>query len=287
MKRAAFHKCRRYVWAYIRLKHIIHGIYRFLKTRLSDYPSRSIKFLLRRHSFATLYIEENMNTKFLLEQLLGNNADRSRNKSSTSHSDMQIPDEISAFLSGKGGAALAGGALGLLLGSKSGRKMGGKALKYGGIAVIGTLAYKAYQNYQSQQKNSGTNPVQPIGELPPKQEEAHCKAILVAVIAASKADGHIDAREREMIDGEIRKITNDQQLQQWFDLELAKPLDPAEVAKNSENQAMAAEMYLASVMIVDEQNFMEKAYLGELARQLKIPSDLQAELDRQAKSLNV
>jgi uncharacterized membrane protein YebE (DUF533 family) len=225
-----------------------------------------------------------MNTKFLLEQLLGNNTDRSKNKSSSSNSDMQIPDEISAFLSGKGGAALAGGALGLLLGSKSGRKMGGKALKYGGIAVIGTLAYKAYQHYQSQQKNSGTNPVQPIGELPPKQEEAHCKAILVAVIAASKADGHIDAREREMIDGEVRKITNDQQLQKWFDFELAKPLDPAEVAKNSENQAMAAEMYLASVMIVDEQNFMEKAYLGELAKQLKLPSDLQTELERQAKS---
>lgn len=114
---------------------------------------------------------------------------------------------------------MAGGALGLLLGSKSGRKMGGKALKYGGIAVIGSLAYKAYQNYQSQQKNSGTNPVKPIGE---------------------------------------------------FDFELAKPLDPAAVAKNSENQAMAAEMYLASVMIVDEQIFMEKAYLGELAKQLKL-----------------
>ena len=41
------------------------------------------------------------------------------------------------FLGGRGGAALAGGALGLLLGSKKGRKMGGKALKYGGVAALG------------------------------------------------------------------------------------------------------------------------------------------------------
>lgn len=44
---------------------------------------------------------------------------------------------------------LGGGALGLLLGSKRGRKMGGKALKYGAVAGVGALAWKAYQNYQA------------------------------------------------------------------------------------------------------------------------------------------
>ncbi|MBN8539798.1 MAG: tellurite resistance TerB family protein [Deltaproteobacteria bacterium] len=224
-----------------------------------------------------------MNTKFLLEQLLGNSTDHSKNNSSLPNSRQNIPDDLSSILTGKGGAALAGGALGLLLGSKSGRKMGGKVLKYGGLAVIGTLAYKAYQNHQKQDGKAGTPPIQPLGQLSPSQEEAHSKAILIALIAASKADGHIDGREREMIDSEVRKITDDPQLQRWFETELAKPLDPAEVAKHSADEAMATEMYLASLLAIDEQNFMEKAYLGELARQLNIPPGLQAELERQAK----
>ncbi len=38
---------------------------------------------------------------------------------------------------------LGGGAMGLLVGSKRGRSMGGKALKYGAIAGVGVLAWKA------------------------------------------------------------------------------------------------------------------------------------------------
>ena len=46
----------------------------------------------------------------------------------------------SITLSGKAGAALGGGAIGLLLGSKKGRKMGGKILTYGGLAALGVAA---------------------------------------------------------------------------------------------------------------------------------------------------
>ena len=177
---------------------------------------------------------------------------------------------------------MAGGALGLLLGSKSGRKMGGKALTYGGLAVFGTLAYKAYQNYQKQSSHRFANPVLPLEQLPPSEAASHCKVILIALIAAAKADGHIDDHERQLIDGEVSKLTTDPSLQQWFDRELKKPLDPAEIAQHATNPAMAAEMYLASVLTVDQQSFMEKSYLDELARQLKIPPALQTELSLQA-----
>ena len=49
---------------------------------------------------------------------------------------------------------LGGGALGMMLGSKRGRKMGGKALKYGALAGVGVLAWKAYQNYQTNNQAS-------------------------------------------------------------------------------------------------------------------------------------
>ncbi len=48
---------------------------------------------------------------------------------------------------------LAGGAVSSALMSKSGRKAAGKALKIGGIAAIGGLAYKAYQSHQLNNKS--------------------------------------------------------------------------------------------------------------------------------------
>ena len=41
-------------------------------------------------------------------------------------------------------------------------------------------------------------------------------------------------------------------------------------------------MYLASLVMVDDQNFMERAYLDELARQLKLEPSLKTELETQA-----
>ncbi|MCY1466449.1 hypothetical protein D9M71_847620 [compost metagenome] len=43
-------------------------------------------------------------------------------------------------------------------------------------------------------------------------------------------------------------------------------------------------MYLASLLMVDEENFMERAYLNELSRQLSLDAGLKAELENQAKN---
>ncbi|KRA76983.1 hypothetical protein ASD78_05055 [Lysobacter sp. Root667] len=179
---------------------------------------------------------------------------------------------------GKG--ALAGGALGLLLGNKKMRKMGGKLALYGGVAAVGVLAYKAYGEYRKQQDGSAAEP-QTVDRLPPPQAELHSQAILKALVAAAKADGHIDQREREVIEGEFTRIDNDPALRQWLHAELEKPLDPAEVARAASTPEMASEMYLASLLAADEQSFMERAYLDELARQLKIDDALKARLEAQ------
>ena len=181
---------------------------------------------------------------------------------------------------GKG--ALAGGALGLLLGNKKMRKMGGKLALYGGVAAVGVLAYKAYGEYRKQQDGSAVEP-QTVHRLPPPQAELHSQAILTALVAAAKADGHIDAREREVIEGEFTRIDNDPGLRQWLHAELEKPLDPAEVARAASTPEMASEMYLTSLLAADEQSFMERAYLDELARQLKIDDALKAKLEAQLK----
>lgn len=175
------------------------------------------------------------------------------------------------------------GALGLLLGSKKARKYGGKVLTYGGLAALGVLAYKAYGNWQaSQGAGQGSEP-QTLDRLPPAQAEQHSQAVLRALVAAAKSDGHIDDRERALIEGEFTRLDSDRDLQHWLHDELNKPLDPAEVARAAQTPEMAAEMYLASVMMVDQENFMERAYLDELARQLRLEPALRQELESQVR----
>ncbi|MDY7568634.1 tellurite resistance TerB family protein [Pseudomonas sp. CCC4.1] len=190
---------------------------------------------------------------------------------------------LGGLLSGAGGGALAASALGLLLGNKSARKYGGQALTYGGLAALGVLAYKAYGNWQANQGTAPQTEPQTIDRVPAPQVEQHSQAILKALVAAAKADGHVDERERQLIDGELNKLNGDPALRQWLQAELNKPLDPAEVARAGSTPEIAAEMYIASLILVDEEHFMERAYLEELAKQLKLDPGLKIELEAQVK----
>jgi uncharacterized membrane protein YebE (DUF533 family) len=142
---------------------------------------------------------------------------------------------LGGLLSGAGGGALAAGAMGLLLGNKKVRKVGGKVAIYGGLAALGVLAYKAYGNYNAQKGTAPQSEPQTLDRLPPAQAEQHSQAILKALVAAAKADGHIDDRERQLIEGEFTKLDNDQELQHWLHAELNKPLDPTDVARCGEH----------------------------------------------------
>ncbi|AYF90364.1 tellurite resistance TerB family protein [Pseudomonas sp. DY-1] len=228
-----------------------------------------------------------MNTRGLLDQLLKSGQDllqqKTAGKSGGFSGGKSNSGDLGSLLKGAGGGALAAGALGLLLGNKSARKLGGKALTYGGLAALGVLAYKAYGNWQAQQAGAPQSEPQTLDRLPAPQAEQHSQAILKALVAAAKADGHVDARERQLIEEELAKLTQDADLRRWLDAELNKPLDPTDVARAATTPEMAAEMYLASVLMVDEEHFMERAYLEELARQLRLDPGLKAELERQVR----
>ena len=223
-----------------------------------------------------------MNTRSLLDQLLKSGQELLGSQAGKSAAGKSGGNGLGNLLSGAGGGALAAGAMGLLLGSKKARKYGGKALTYGGLAALGVLAYKAYGNWQARQ-GAGNHEPQTLDRLPPAQAEQHSQAVLRALVAAAKSDGHIDERERALIEGEFTRLDSSQALQQWLHTELNKPLDPAEVARAAQTPEMAAEMYLASVMMVDQENFMERAYLDELARQLRLDPALRQELENQVR----
>ncbi|WP_434774929.1 tellurite resistance TerB family protein [Pseudomonas oryzihabitans] len=230
-----------------------------------------------------------MNTRGLLDQLLraGQQALAKKTGQSTTRPGAGTPsagkDPLGGLLSGLGSSGLAAGALTALLGSKRGRGIGGKAVGYGGLAALGMVAYKAYQSWQANQAQ-GTQTAEPrtVDRVPEHEAEAHGRAVLIALIAAAKADGHVDDQERQAIEAEMAKVDDDPELRSWLQRELEQPLDPAKVAAAAETPEMAAEMYLASLMLIDDQQYMEKAYLDELARQLRLEPGLRAELEREA-----
>lgn len=228
-----------------------------------------------------------MITRLLADQLFKSGAKMlsdKRGKPAQDKSGTQS-SQLDGMLAGVGGSALASGAMSMLMGKKRGRKSGGSLRTYAGLGALGVAAYKAYSDWQEKDQSTAPNGnPRTVDRVPEDQVEEHSYAVLRAVIGAAKADGHIDDRERQMIDGEIAKLANDPELAIWFNRELHRPLDPADVARAATTPEIAAEMYLASRLVIDEENFMERSYLEELARQLKLDPGLKAELDAQAET---
>ncbi|QAX85763.1 DUF533 domain-containing protein [Pseudomonas sp. DTU12.3] len=249
-----------------------------------------------------------MNTSDLLEQLLRGQASAGQQTSATTGDGLGgLGGLLGGLLGGadasgtRGGSAGGGlGGLGGLLGGLLGGGAGGLGGALGGgggtqsrsggsnyaaLASLGMMAYQAYQAWQRSQASAAPQQLpQTANLLAGPDVEEHSHAVLRALIAAAKADGRIDEKEKHLISSEIGKHTDDPQLQQWLDAEVAKPLDASEVAQAAnDDPAVAAEMYLASVMLVDDQQDAERSYLDALAAALRIDPELQVHLEQQAK----
>lgn len=184
---------------------------------------------------------------------------------------------------------LGGGAMGLLVGSKRGRSMGGKALKYGAIAGVGVLAWKAWQSSQAAKNgNAQQNTAQNASEgervevLSGEYQERRSLELLQAMIMAARADGHIDEQEQALITEQIDALGADQEMHNWVEQQLKAPLDAQALAREADSPQAAREMYLISVAVTDDQNPMERAWLDQLGSALNLPKEMTDELERQA-----
>jgi uncharacterized membrane protein YebE (DUF533 family) len=180
---------------------------------------------------------------------------------------------------------LATGALvAVLLGTGAGRKLTGSAVKLGGLAAVAGLAYKAYQNYQAgkQPGAGGAEPelLPPPSDTPfdPKQApqgEAEFALVLVrAMIAAARADGHIDDAERSRIADKLRLSGIDHEEEEFLLAELERPVDLDELVAAAKTDAQKAELYTASRLAIDPDSRAERGYLDLLAGRLKLPDAL-------------
>ncbi|MFO0993194.1 MAG: tellurite resistance TerB family protein [Hyphomicrobiales bacterium] len=218
----------------------------------------------------------------LLDQFLGGQAGDGR-KGGLS------PD----LIKGLAGGAVAGGLASILLGSKGGKKLAKGAFKIGGAAVLGGLAYKAYQTWQVNKDAQTTVPAGDMKDITPQAEgtpflpapkaerDELSLSLLRAMIAAAKADGHIDADEQKRIFAKIDELALDTEAKAFVFDELRKPLDIDAVVRGAATPEAAVEIYAASALAIDPDDPAEQAYLAMLASRLRLDPGLRASVDQE------
>jgi uncharacterized membrane protein YebE (DUF533 family) len=226
--------------------------------------------------------------------------------------DMADMNKLLGQLLGSGAAGgfaggLAGSLTGNLLSSKKGLKMGKSAVKMGGIAAVGALAYAAYQRYSSgtatggqaampegrsavPQSNEPELVPAPEGSafIPAKNDTAGQEALgltlVRAMIAAARSDGRLDAQESQAIFQRIESLGLDPESQSLLVAEMGRPADMDAIVESATSPEVAAEIYIASLLAIDVDTAAEQSYLSMLAARLNIPPDLAAELRRQVEA---
>jgi len=224
-----------------------------------------------------------LDTKVILDNLLETSQKATKKGLEIAEQKLGVPEsgaERDVMLDGLGKGALAAGAVAILLGTKGGRKLTGTALKVGGLAAAGGIAFKAYNEWQAKQKgativDTGT----PIIDLEEAEANKRSEAIVKAMITAAKSDGHVDDEEQKLISLKIGSLGMEQDITSFLMKELNKPMDVAEVVASSDSPEAAAEIYLASAMVVDLDAPDERKYMDSLAAGLEIDAALAKELE--------
>jgi len=193
----------------------------------------------------------------------------------------RILDQLvgSGFAGGLAGGA-AGAALVNALSGKKARKYAGTALKAGGVALVGGLAYKAWQHYQGGQQAG--NEAAPAAFVPQAQGESDALGLLLvrAMIAAARADGNLDSTEHDAIMSRIGEMNLDDAEKAYLFEQFTAPVDVFSLAGEADTPEHAAEMYAASALILDQPSDSEQRYLDTFAAALRLDAGLRTEIHR-------
>ena len=205
----------------------------------------------------------------------------------------QVPGANTTLRDGVGKATqlakdnpLATGALAaVLLGTGAGRSVTGSALKLGGLAAVAGLAYKAFQNYQNGKAPEQAQTADPELLPPPEDNTFHpstapqgedefALTIVRAMIAAARADGHIDDAEKSRIGDKLRLAGIGTEAQEFLNAELNAPVDIDALVSSAQTDAQRIELYTASRIAIEPKTRAERGYLDLLAGRLKLPDAL-------------
>lgn len=108
------------------------------------------------------------------------------------------------------------------------------------------------------------------------------KLLLKAMVFAARADGHIDAKEQEMIMSTAEQLSADSNLNNLIREYLSAPLDPNAIAQQVGSREQALDVYRLSAAAIVADNAHEQNYLNALARALTIDANTKSQLDQEA-----
>lgn len=185
------------------------------------------------------------------------------------------------------------GIVAAMLGTKTGRKIAGNVATIGGVAAVAGLGYLAYKNYKSGQ--SPQSAPQPVGEVdtpllaPPAGSGFHPQSaalsndfaltLVRAMIAAAKADGHIDEAERAAIMDKVHAVDLGAEAEAFLAQELANPMDIDDLVAAARTEEQKVELYTATRLTIDPDTRAERGYLDLLAGRLGLPDALLDHID--------
>jgi uncharacterized membrane protein YebE (DUF533 family) len=167
-----------------------------------------------------------------------------------------------------------GGGIGGLVGSMLGGGRMTGALGGAAMGVIGMIAMNALQNMgrsgaipSAPAATPAAQPVNSPEDVPVPGEDTQ-RLLLMAMISAAKADGHVDDTEMNNIVGKLKETGADSEERDWILRELTKPLDVDALVAAVPNLDVAAQVYTASVLAITADTPQEVAYLDQLAAKL-------------------
>lgn len=184
-----------------------------------------------------------------------------------------------------------------ILGTKTGRKLAGNVATVGGIAAIAGLGYLAYKNYQSGQAPQTVAQKEPEILPPPAASPFSLQSpaltndfaltLIRAMIAAAKADGHIDAAERANIMDKVHAVDLGSEAEAFIANELANPVDIDDLIAAARTEEQKVELYTATRLTIDPDTRAERGYLDLLAGRLGLPDALLDHIDATVSSAKV
>jgi uncharacterized membrane protein YebE (DUF533 family) len=137
------------------------------------------------------------------------------------------------------GAGAAAGVLGLLLGSRGGRRMLGRGAAIGGVAMLGKMAYDAW--------NRRDTDAVPLADADEADADRRAETLLWAMVAAARADGRIDDDEQARIDAALRDLPLP--IRANLTTVMMRAPDPDAIARRAGSDQERGEIYAASVLM--------------------------------------